>query len=127
MLLDLEDASRSMKSELCLRPVHHQKAGPCDGHLFITVLAYHVLQAIWVRVRKAGITHRWGTIRRILSTHYRVTTSMGREDGRMIYVRKKSKPEDCHVAINNALGLPIQPGRPSRLLSDERLKKICSA
>jgi transposase len=111
MLLDVEDAFRSMKSELGLRPVHHQKENRCDGHLFITVLAYHVLHAIRVRLRTSGITHRWSTIRRILSTHHRVTTSMRLQDGKMIYIRKTSKPEDCHVTIYNALGLPIRPGK----------------
>ncbi len=43
MLPDLEDAFRSVKSELGLRPVHHQSEFRCDGHLFITVLAYHIL------------------------------------------------------------------------------------
>jgi len=111
MLLDVEDAFRCMKSELGLRPVHHQKERRCDGHLFITVLAYHVLQSIRVRLRERGITNRWWTIRRILSTHCRVTTSMKREDGKMVYIRKTSKPEECHVRIYEALGLPIRPGK----------------
>ena len=111
MLLDVEDAFRCMKSELGLRPIHHQKEVRCDGHLFITVLAYHVLQSIRVRLRKNGITHRWWTIRRMLSTHHRVTTSMRRKDGRMIYIRKTSRPEECHERIYRALGLPIRPGK----------------
>jgi transposase len=111
MLLDVEDAFRCMKSELGLRPVHHQKEVRCDGHLFITVLAYHVLQAIRVRLRESGITNRWWTIRRMLSTHHRVTTSMRREDGKMIYIRKTSRPESCHVRIYDALGLPTRPGK----------------
>ncbi len=111
MLLDVEDAFRCMKSDLGLRPVHHQKEERCDGHLFITVLAYHVLQSIRVRLRESGITNRWWTIRRMLSTHYRVTTSMRREDGKMIYIRKTSRPEECHVRIYDALGLPNRPGK----------------
>jgi transposase len=111
MLLDVEDAFRSMKSELGMRPVHHQNERRCDGHLFITVLAYHVLQTIRVRLRRNGITDRWSTIRRILSTQHRVTTSMRREDGKMIYIRKTSKPEACHVRIYQALGLPTRPGK----------------
>jgi transposase len=111
MLLDVEDAFRCMKSELGLRPVHHQKEVRCDGHLFITVLAYHVLQSIRVRLRESGITNRWWTIRRMLSTHHRVTTSMRREDGKMIYIRKTSRPEACHVQIYDALGLPTRPGK----------------
>ena len=39
MLTDIEDAFRCMKSELGLRPIHHQKEVRCDGHIFITVIA----------------------------------------------------------------------------------------
>jgi len=116
MLLDLEDAFRSMKSELGLRPVRHQIEYRCDGHLFITVLAYHVLHAIRLKLKSRGITHSWSTLRNILSTHYRVTTSMRRSDGKMIYVRKTAKPEECHTKIYDALGLPNRPGRISKTL-----------
>jgi transposase len=111
MLLDLEDAFRSMKSELGLRPVHHQNECRCDGHLFITVLAYHVLQTIRTKLKTYEITYSWSTIRNMLSTHYRVTTSIRRSDGKMLYIRKTAKPEDCHIKIYDALGLPHRPGK----------------
>lgn len=110
MLLNIEDAFRSMKSELGLRPVHHQIEFRCDGHLFITVLAYHVLHAIRTKLNNSGITHSWSTIRSRLATHYRLTTSMKRSDGKMLYIRKTSKPEACHIRIYDALGLEHRPG-----------------
>lgn len=116
MLLDVEDAFRSMKSELGLRPVHHQNEYRCDGHLFITVLAYHVLQSIRIKLKAHGITHGWATIRQTLSTHYRVTTSMKRSDGKVVYLRKTAKPEECHALIYNALGLPSRPGKTSKII-----------
>ena len=42
MLTDLEAVFRSLKSELGLRPVFHQKEARTEGHLFITVLAYQI-------------------------------------------------------------------------------------
>ncbi|OQC58140.1 MAG: Transposase DDE domain protein [Bacteroidetes bacterium ADurb.Bin012] len=116
MLLDLEDAFRSMKSELGLRPVYHQKEKRCDGHLFISVIAYHILHYIRIKLKQQGINDSWSTIRRCLSGHYRVTTSMKRSDGKMIYVRKTSKPEDCHIRIYNALGLPHRPGKVTKTI-----------
>jgi len=116
MLLDLEDAFRSMKSELGLRPVYHQSEYRCDGHLFITVLAYHVLHSIRLNLKKHGITHSWSTMRSRLATHYRVTTSMKRSDGKMLYVRKTAKPEECHTLIYDALGLSCRPGKISKVL-----------
>jgi len=110
MLLNIEDAFRSMKSELGLRPVHHQIEFRCDGHLFITVLSYHVLNSIQTKLREADIFHNWATIRSRLASHYRLTTSMKRSDGKMLYIRKASKPEECHKLIYDALGLSHQPG-----------------
>lgn len=46
MLTNVEDAFRSLKHELELRPVYHQKETRSDGHLFITILAYHLLNSI---------------------------------------------------------------------------------
>jgi hypothetical protein len=48
------DAFRSMESELGLRPIYRKKERRTDGHLFITILAYHVLRAIRFKLRKRG-------------------------------------------------------------------------
>jgi len=111
MLTDIEDAFRSMKSELGLRPVYHQKERRVDGHLFITVLAYHVLHAIRFKLRKRGMTQSWSTIRKGLSTHMRITTTMKRDDGKMIHIRRSSRPEPSHIQIYDALNLPHRPGK----------------
>lgn len=111
MLTDIEDAFSSMKSELGLRPVHHQKELRVDGHLFITVIAYHILHTIRFKLRQKGIHHDWQTIRTLLSTHVRITTTMKRKDGKMIHIRKSCRPELFHKEIYDALNLPCQPGK----------------
>jgi len=116
MLIDIEDAFRSMKSELGLRPIYHQKESRCDGHIFITVLAYHLLHTIRFKLRHRGIRLSWSTIRRQLSTQLRVTTRMKRKDGKVIRIRKSSKAEPSHQAIYDALSLPHQPGRRVRTI-----------
>ena len=116
MLLNVEDAFRFMKSELGLRPVHHQTGFRCEGHLFITVLAYHVLQTIRTKLESQGITYSWATIRNLLSTHCRVTTSMRRPDGKMIYIRKTARPEESHLKIYDALGLDHRPGKTTKMI-----------
>jgi len=116
MLTDIEDAFRSMKSELGLRPVYHQKERRVDGHLFITVLAYHVLHTIRFKLGKRGMTQSWSTIRKGLATHMRITTAMKREDGKMIHIRKSTRPEPFHVQIYDALNLPHRPGKMIKMV-----------
>jgi len=111
MLTDVEDAFRSMKSELGLRPVRHHKEKRSDGHLFITVLAYHVMHAIRIALRAHGIHDNWTTVRKDLSTHVRISTTMKRDDGKVIHIRKSSRPEVLHNRIYDALGLGHRPGK----------------
>jgi transposase len=111
MLTDIEDAFRSMKSELGLRPVYHQKEHRTDGHLFITVIAYHIMQTIRHALKNKQISDSWSTIRKALSTHVRITATMKKDDGRVIHIRKSSRPEPIHTRIYDALHLSHRPGK----------------
>ena len=108
---DVEDAFRCMKSELGFRPIRHHIERRSDGHLFITVLAYHVLHAIRFKLRKKGIHDSWSTIRERLSMHTRNSTTQKREDGKVIHIRKSSRPEPHQKVIYDALNIAPVPGR----------------
>jgi transposase len=73
MLTRIEAAFRALKSSLSLRPNLQQKEDRVDAHLFISVLAYHLLNAIEHRLRPYGDHRSWGTLRKTLSTHQRLT------------------------------------------------------
>jgi len=111
MLTEIEDAFRCMKSELGLRPIYHQKEARCDGHIFITVIAYHLMHTIRHKLRHRGIRFCWATIRTQLSTHVRITTTMKRKDNKVIRIRKSSKAEPVHEEIYDALNISHKPGR----------------
>lgn len=111
MLTDLEAVFRSLKSELGLRPVHHQTTDRVTGHLFITVLAYHLVHAIRFRLKQTGANESWTSLRTLLATQSRVTASMQRKDGRAVHIRKSTRPEPKQQAIYSALGLKSHPGR----------------
>ena len=61
----LEAAFRSLKTELGFRPVYHQKEKRVDAHLFISVLAYHLLHTIRYQLKEQKITMSWQSIRQI--------------------------------------------------------------
>ena len=110
MLTDLEAVFRSLKSELGLRPVHHQIARRVSGHLFITVLAYHLVHSTRFRLKQAGIHSSWSSIRNILSSLCRMTVSMMCQNGSTVHVRKSNRPEANQQEIFSALGLKSHPG-----------------
>ena len=102
MLTDLESVFRSLKSELGLRPIHHQTQLRSDGHLFITVLAYQLVQTIRRRLREHGETASWTTLRR--------------RDGRTLHVRKATLAEPAQLKIYIALGFDPQPCKTTRMV-----------
>ena len=110
MLTDLEAVFRSLKSELGLRPIHHQISKRVAGHLFITVLAYHLVHAIRFRLKQAGIHSSWSNLRKTLSTQSRVTVTMQCKNGQTVHVRKSTRPEVEQQKIYTALGLKSHPG-----------------
>jgi len=117
MLTDLESVFRSLKSELGLRPMFHSKEGRCDGHLFITVLAYQCVQVLRLQLKKAGIHESWSSLRSTLSVQRRVTASMRRKDGRTVHVRKSTVAEPALASIYKALGITSAAGGTRKLIS----------
>ncbi len=111
MLTDLEAVFRSLKSELGLRPVHHQLADRVSGHLFISVLAYHLIHTIRTRLKRAGGIHdSWTSLRNILLPHDRATVSMQCKDETTVHVRKSVQPTPEQQKIYSLLNLKHHPG-----------------
>jgi transposase len=109
MLNRVERSFRSLKGALGIRPIHHHKADRVESHIFMSVLAYHLLHAIEEQLRSHGDTRCWATIRAALSTHALVTISHQGTDGRLYEIRRPSRPEYGHEQIYHRLGLRSTP------------------
>jgi hypothetical protein len=114
MLTDPEAVFRSLKSELGLRTVFHQKTDRVSAHLFLTVLAYHLVHTLRVKLKAQGIDLSWERLRALLASQVRVTTTLRLRDGRQAHLRKATQPEPETRAIYQALGLPNLPGRTEK-------------
>ena len=68
-LTQAEEGFRALKTDLGLRPNFHQKEERVDGHIFITVIAYHLWKWIRQKLDDAGDTRDWVTVRGLLRTH----------------------------------------------------------
>ena len=80
----IEAIFRSLKSELAFRPVFHRKEDRADSHLFMAVLAYHLLNSIRIRLLEKDIHISWQRLRKLLSTHTSVTTIMKTDTGKCL-------------------------------------------
>jgi len=111
MLTSVEDAFRCLKSELGLRPIHHSKSNRAGGYLFISVLAYHLLNYNRWYMQKAGLNHRRQTISSRLETHEVLTTNLPKEGGGIIHLRYCTIPTLTQKEIYNALKISSIPLR----------------
>ena len=109
-LTDLEAVFRSLKSELGLRPIYHRKPIRAEGHLFVTVIAYQLVQVIRRRLAARGEHASWSTLRQILGGQHRITATFRCADGRTLHVRKATRAEPPQRAIYDALGINPAPG-----------------
>ena len=115
-LTDVEAVFRSLKSELGLRPIYHHKPVRSEGHLFLTVIAYQLVQVIRKRLRQRRKASSWTTLRSILEGQQRVTVTFRRGDGRTLHVRKATRAEPDQRAIYDALGVDPAPGGVRKMI-----------
>ena len=110
MLTDLEGVFRSLKSELGMRPIYHHKEERVSGHIFITLLAYHLVQVIRSELKQQGIRDSWQTLRSTMSNQQRMTVVLPCKDGSTVHLRKTSRAEPDQQRIYDALGMSAKPG-----------------
>lgn len=97
-----------LKSDLGLRPVFHQNEPRCDAHIWITILAYHLLNFIQYKLRQQGDNRSWATLVRILRTHQYCTVVLPTVEGPVINLRRAGVPDQDQKEIYQKLGINIK-------------------
>ncbi|MCP4009641.1 MAG: IS1634 family transposase [Proteobacteria bacterium] len=114
MLTDLESVFRSLKSELGLRPIYHHTQERVSGHIFITLIAYHLVHTLRTQLKSKGIHDSWKTLRSKMQNQQRVTVTLHCEDGQVVHLRKSTRAEPAQKQIYDALGISSQAGRSQK-------------
>jgi transposase len=108
LLTRVEAAFRAMKSPLMERPIFHHLEKRTQTHIFLCVLAYHLLVAIEKRFLDRGVHTSWWTLRQQLSTHQVITVVLPTKDGKALKIRKGTTPEPIHREIYSTLKIPTE-------------------
>jgi len=104
-LTRVEAAFRSMKTDLGTRPVYHQGGKRTEAHLFLSILAYHMLINIEHRLKAVGESMRWHTLREYLASHQRSTIIWTNKEKEIWSKRVSGTPEMRHLQIYGKLGI----------------------
>lgn len=117
IIRNVEDSFRTLKLDLDLRPIYHQKDESTEAHIFFGLLSYWVVNTIRVQLLRKGINHDWTELTRIMATQKTVTTCAKNKLGEMVSMRVCTVPEEKLQGIYDALLYKNQP---------YKRKKICS-
>lgn len=88
---EVESTFRCLKSDLNIRPIHHQKDSRIESHIYLTILAYQLVNTIRHLLKNANIKHDWNNIVRIMSTQTIQTIQLP-TDKKVIHLRKPTAP-----------------------------------
>jgi len=103
ILRELESTFRCLKTDLEIRPLHHQKDKNTEAHIFVGIVAYQLVNAIRRTMKQEGINHGWRRIRNIMSSQTTVTTRMKLENKDSLVLRNVTRPNQEQTKIYRAL------------------------
>ncbi len=65
---EVEASFKCLKSDLHIRPVHHQNDERIESHMYQTILAYQLVNSIRHMLKDNEINYSWTSILRIMNT-----------------------------------------------------------
>jgi len=114
-LTEIEAAFKCLKSDLRMRPIHHQLEVRIEAHIFVAFLAY----CLSVTLRKKLQAHAPGLTPRAvlekLSTILMLDVHLPLVDGRELVMARYTQPEPEHQVVLEKLGWRLPPQPPPRI------------
>ncbi len=114
-LCHVEEAFRTLKGDLGLRPIFHHKAGRIEAHLYVAFLAYCLsitlrqqLRALAPGLMPRVVLEKMGTIQML---DVLVPTS----DGRELLLERRTEPERDVALLLQRLGRTLPPQPPPKI------------
>jgi hypothetical protein len=101
-----------MKSPLAERPIFHYTERRTEAHIFLCVLAYHLLIAIEKTLLDQAIHTSWPTVRDTLKSHQICTVVLPTDDGSVLRIRMAATPEPDVQDLYRSLDIAPQIIRP---------------
>ena len=117
----VEEAFRTLKGDLGLRPIFHQRPDRIEAHLFIAFLAYCLSITLRQQLRglAGGLMPR--TVFEKLATVQMLDVAVPTTDGRELLLVRRTEPTRDVQLLLDQLGLTLPPQPPPRLRAPQPL------
>jgi hypothetical protein len=114
-LTEIEAAFKNLKSDLALRPFHHQLEQRVEAHTFVAFLGYCLVATLRqrLRVHAPGLTPK--AVLEKLATIQMLDVWLPTTDGRWLVLPRYTQPEEEHELVLQKLKLKFPAQPPPRI------------
>lgn len=106
---EIENAFRTLKTDLDLRPIYHKNDDATMAHLHLGILAYWLVNTVRYQLKNNSISSCWREIVRIGNTQKVISTSGTNTYDKIITTRKCTQPTDNLKKMYSILNTKPQP------------------
>ena len=120
-LVQVEEAFKTLKGDLSLRPVFHQVEQRVEAHILVAFLGYCLLVTLKMKLRAqaSGLTPRAAL--ESLAGIQMVDVYIPTTDGRLLILPRHTEPDAQQTMILGALNLTLPAQPPPRIRSGQAI------
>jgi len=121
LLTRIEQAFKDLKTDLAIRPIHHQLEQRIEAHIFLSFLVYclHTTLRNLARGSATGLTSN--AILDKMSTIQMVDVHLPTTDGRHIVLSRYTQPEADLALLLTELRLTLPQQPPPKVYASEKV------
>lgn len=114
-LTEIEAAFKNLKSDLAIRPIHHQVERRVEAHIFVAFLAYCLVATLRqrLRVHAPGLTPK--AVLEKLATIQMLDVWLPTTDGRWLVMPRYTQPQEEHELVLERLKVALPAQLPPRI------------
>jgi transposase len=106
---DVEAVFRCLKTDLKIRPIHHQKDKYIEPHIWLGILAYQMVNYIRKALKENRIDYSWTTIVETMKSMQSSIVRVDNTENEKIYVKLCTRPTKNQELIFDSLNFKHRP------------------
>ena len=106
---EVEACFRFLKTDLSIRPIHHQKDEYIEPHIWLGIVAYQIAHSIRLKLKENNIKYSWKTIVEKMQSQQVSIVSINKKGHEKIYAKLVTRPSVDQQDIYDTLGFKYRP------------------
>ena len=114
----VEQSFKELKSDLSIRPIHHQLEDRVDAHIFIAFLSYCLQTTLRQKLKSSASGLTSPAVLEVFSKIKLLDVYIPTQDNRMLHMQRYTEPEKEHKILLEKLKLRLPAQAPPKIYSD---------